>query len=206
LPALDELLMLAGDGQADGAVVQAQPGDADRALVRTVVERATGRVLAVRVSRHMVPTAPDMWLVAMPEPAAEPPAMTLVAFGTRHAADGTVVDAETFTAMPVRSAEQLAAVRWFVRTGQVHQIYVAPDLRRRGIGTRLLLAAGAFAVASGWPRLWSNGERTDLGEALASAGHDVLRRRAKARTRVLPPMTPGDVAADGVVDASDGEQ
>ncbi|HET6626685.1 MAG TPA: hypothetical protein VFG63_09865, partial [Nocardioidaceae bacterium] len=63
--------------------------------------------------------------------------------------------------------------------------------RRHGIATWLLLAAGGYTVASGWPRLWGNGERTDLGEALVSSGHEVLRRRAKTWTRVLPPMTPG---------------
>lgn len=183
--------MRVGDGQPDGAVLDAGPADAEAALVTARAERASGRVLTVEVAAHVSPNAPALWLVAQPEPTAEPPAMTLVAFATNRFREGTVISAAEFTDLPVRSAEQVAAVRWFTRTGQVHQVYVAPDHRRRGIGTKLLLAAGTYAVASGWPRLWGNGERTDLGEVLATSGHDVVRRRMQARSRVLPPMTPG---------------
>lgn len=181
-----------GDEHEDGAVVAAPPLRA-RALVTAQLDRGT--VVALHVAPEVAPRAPAMWFVAQPERAAHPPAMTLVAFGTADRPAGAVIPPETFTALPVRSTEQLAAVRWFTATGQVHQIYVAAEQRRRGIGTALLLAAGTFAVASGWPRLWGNGERTDLGEAIVTRGHDLIRRRTTARTRVLPPMTPGEPAS-----------
>lgn len=179
-----EFSLVFGEEYDDGAVVDVDPGP-DRALVVAQVE--SGTVVDVRVKQHG-----GMWLVAQPEPAAQPPAMTLVAFDSPDLPEGTVIPSEEFTSLPVRSAQQVGAVRWFTGTGQVHQVYVAPQRRRQGIGTALLLAAGTYAVASGWPRLWGNGERTDLGESLVTRGHEVVRRRATARTRVLPPMTPGD--------------
>lgn len=182
-----EVCLHAGDEYEDGAVVAAPPV---RALVTAKLVRDA--VVALHVAREIAPRAPAMWFVAHPETAADPPAMTLVAFGTADQPAGAVVPAATFTELPVRSTDQLAAVRWFTGTGQVHQIYVAPEQRRRSIGTALLLAAGTFAVACGWPRLWGNGERTDLGEAIVTRGHDLIRRRVTARTRVLPPMTPGE--------------
>ncbi len=54
----------------------------------------------------------------------------------------------------------------------------------------LLVAAGIYAVARGWPVLWGTGERTDLGEALLAQGAQLLRTRVLARTSGLPPMTP----------------
>jgi GNAT superfamily N-acetyltransferase len=184
-----EICLYAGAEHEDGAMV-----DTPSAVTRPVVTARVlkGDVLSVRVNRTVAPRAPAMWFAALPEPTAQPPAMNLVAFGTRHKPEGAVVPPAVFTAMPVRSAHQLAAVRWFTETGQVHQVYVSPTVRRHGIATVLLLAAGTFAVASGWPRLWGNGERTDLGEALVTGGHDVIRRRVVVRSRVLPPMTPGE--------------
>jgi GNAT superfamily N-acetyltransferase len=184
-----EICLHFGAEHEDGAVVDTPSADT-RPIVTARVLGAD--VLSVRVDRTVAPRVPAMWFVAQPEPAAQPPAMNLVAFDTPHQPEGAVVSAAAFTAMPVRSSRQLAAVRWFTGTGQVHQVYVAPTARRRGIATVLLLAAGTYAVASGWPRLWGNGERTDLGEALVTGGHDVIRRRAVTRTRVLPPMTPGE--------------
>lgn len=178
-----ELCLHDGDEHEDGAVVDDRSSH-DRTLV-------TARVSSDGVRSLEVFGDLRLWFVAFAEPTAQPPAMTLVAFDTPDKAAGSVVSAADLVALPVSSDQQVGAVRWFTGTGQVHQVYVAPSRRRQGIGTALLLAAGTFAVASGWPRLWANGERTDLGESLATRGPEVLRRRATARTRTLPPMTPG---------------
>jgi hypothetical protein len=154
-------------------------------------------VLSVRPDDELASRAPALGYVAMEEPGAAPPAGNPVAFETPALADGTVVSADQFTAMPVRSADQVAAVRWFRDSGQVHQVYVAPSQRRRGIASKVLISAGLYAVASGWPRIWGGGERTDMGEALVTEGPELFRGRAKPRTRVLPPMTPGVPGALG---------
>jgi GNAT superfamily N-acetyltransferase len=125
----------------------------------------------------------------VPETTANPPAMVLIAYSTSDLADGTVVDNPTFTAMPVRSDAQVAAIRWWPANGQIHQLYVSPERRRNGIGRKLAAAAGGYVAARGWHRLWVSGERTDLGEAmLARATPDYFAHRVTQRHTHSPPM------------------
>lgn len=152
----------------------------------------SGRLLAV-----VCPSgAAGLWYVEVPEPDADPPAVSLIAYDTEQVAAGSVIDNDTFEPLDVRNDDQVGAVRWFPGTGQVDQIYVAPRRRRQGIATTLLYAASAHLVASGSPqRLWSAGDRTDLGEALARGlPHP---QRVQARRSVAAPMTPAD-QAEGV--------
>jgi ribosomal protein S18 acetylase RimI-like enzyme len=150
---------------------------------------ATGRLLQVTIAAR--PTR--LWFVESPEPDAEPAAMNLVAFDTTHFPPGRVIDHRTFVPLPIRSDEQVAAIRWWPGTGQIHQVYVSPLHRRRGIGTAMVYAASAHLIAGGSPsRLWASGERTDLGEAFATGlPHP---QRVHSRRRSLPPMTPAEDA------------
>jgi GNAT superfamily N-acetyltransferase len=182
--------MYADSAHPDGSVVDTTDGDPALALVVARADAGTGALLGVLVTRELALQAPALWYVVQPELDAKPPAMNIVAFATNHRPDGIVVDQDTFTKMPVRSTEQVAAIRWWHGTGQIHQIYVAPTHRRRGIGTKLLLTAGGLRVVNGWAPLWGGGERTDLGEAYIRQGPDVVRGRVTPRTKSLPPMTP----------------
>ena len=150
-------------------------------------EPKSGRLLNVIAASH----AGRLWYVESPEPQATPPAVTLVAFDTTHFPAGRVIDHAAFVPLPIRSDEQVAAIRWWPGTGQIHQVYVHPLRRRQGIGTAILYAAGAHLIAGGSPhRLWASGDRTDLGELLA-AGLP-YPQRVRARRRSLPPMTPAE--------------
>lgn len=175
----------------DGAVVAAaslaRPAGQRPVIWQARFDPATGSLLQV-VS---VAGPGTLWYVAVPEPDDERPAVSLVAFDTTHFPPGTVVDNDTFRSVPVASTDQVGAIRWWPATGQIHQVYVSPMRRRQGIGTALVYAASAHLKASGSPRhLWSGGDRTDLGEALASALPH--RQRVRPRRGVVPEMTPPD--------------
>lgn len=179
----------------DGHVLPAAAAGADelagatrRATLRW--QPATRRVLHCRLAPGIVGGDPALWFVALPEPGARPAALTLVGFRTPDRAPGSVLTGEAFTAVAVRSDAQAGAVRWFTEAGLVHQVYVSPDERRRGVGTALVYTAALWCRLMGWPLLRGDGQRTDLGEAW-------LRTvpwpdRIPPRTKVLPPMTPGD--------------
>lgn len=189
-----ELVAWIGSEHPDGTVVDSDsPGGRQR--LGTVLAEP-GSILSIRVDGRVAPHAPRLWYVTLPEPDANPPAVNLVAFQTPHLAEGTVIPADQFTSLPVRSTEQVAALRWLRDTGQVHQIYVAPTHRRRGIGTKVSIAGGLYAAAWGWARIWGGSERTDLGEAFVTR-IELFQRRVRPRTRVLPPMTPGAADAPG---------
>ena len=153
-------------------------------------EPRTGRLLNVVAGSR----ARSLWYVETPEPQADPPAVTLVAFDTTHFPPGRVIDHLAFVPLPIRSDQQVAAIRWWPGTGQIHQVYVHPLRRRQGIGTAMLYAASAHLVAGGSPhQLWASGDRTDLGESLAVGLP--YPHRARARRRSLPPMTPAEEVA-----------
>lgn len=193
-PGAVEIRGYSGDEHPDGDVVDVpetdDPGAERSDWVLAAQATAAGRVSRLLVSGGLAPRAPALWYVEHPEPSARPPAMTLIGFATAHFADGTVVDQATFTDLPVRSADQAGAFRWWTATGQIHQIYVAPARRRQGIGTKLAFAAGAYRAARGWAPLWVGGERTDLGEAISRTTPGMVTGRITPRTRVLPEMTP----------------
>lgn len=193
-PPTVEMVAYANDRHGDAEVVDTVEGDPSEAVAVVRTEAATGRLLGVLVTEVLAPRAPPLWYVGFPEDDAQRPAISLVAFSSDDLPDGVVVDAATFTNMPVSSDQQVAAVRWWYETGQLHQIYVAPTWRRRDIATKLILAAAGVRAAHGWPALWGGGERTDLGEAYASNSPESFHGRRMPRTSALPPMTPASEA------------
>lgn len=138
-----------------------------------------------------------LWFVEHPEPAADPPAHTVVAFTGDGAAEGSVRTAAEVARRGLSAADQVGAVRWWYESGLVHQIYVQPARRREGIARALLQAAAGVRVSNGWASLHGNGQRTDLGELFTSAGPTFLRTRVAPRTHRLPPMTPGGSGESG---------
>jgi ribosomal protein S18 acetylase RimI-like enzyme len=152
-----------------------------------------GRVVKIEPTRNVVPNAPPLWFVELRESNAQPPAVTIVAFTGHGGPPGRLYDQPDADDLPIVSTDQVGAVRWYPATGEIDQIYVAPELRRRQIGTALLVSAGTLSVARGWPRLWSDGQRTVLGEHFRNS--QAWRSRAADLTHIAPPMSPGDPAA-----------
>lgn len=171
----DTVVDLPGDRRPPGWVIAAR-SDADGTRVRSVEVN--------------LPGAPLLWYVELPDPAADPAATTLVAFSDARRADGAVLTAEEGRAAGVGSGEQVAAVRWWPGSGLVHQLYVGPSHRRRGVARTLVHAAGGVQAARGLPPLRGDGRRTDLGEQWLAGTAGYLAARAAPRTHRMPPMTP----------------
>jgi GNAT superfamily N-acetyltransferase len=140
------------------------------------------------VARLVMPGRAPLWFVEFREASAEPPAVNLMAFEGFGQQPGALLDGAAVSNVAVGSADQLGAVRWWPASGEVDQLYVAPSMRRRGVGTALVLTAGALSIARGWPRCWSDGQRTELGEAFVQLPE--LRGRVQPLTHLIRPMTP----------------
>lgn len=136
-----------GDGYAEGAYSDADPGDA--ALVWRTSATPDG-LLHVGIPFERAPDAPALWFVAVDEPRGAHPACILSAFAGDELPDGTIVGPHGFARLGVAADAQVGEVRWF-RDGRVHHIHVVPEQRRRDIGTSLLCAAGAWHQANRWP-------------------------------------------------------
>lgn len=136
---------------------------------------------------------PELWFVEVRESGGTPPAVNLVAFQGHGQPAGALLDETAVSNLTVSSTDQVGALRWWPATGEVDQLYVAPSSRRRGVGTILVLTAGGLAIARGWPRPWSDGQRTELGEVFVDAS--MFRNRTQPLSHTLPPMTPPDVPA-----------
>jgi hypothetical protein len=119
----------------------------------------------LQISEQVAPEAPAVWFVGVPHRDHDPPSFDLVAFRTHHVPMGTVIDNPAFMALPVRTDEQVGAIRWFPSTAVVDQVFVVEGLRRSGLATTLVYAASAYHQMQGWPgRLHSDGRRTELGQ------------------------------------------
>jgi hypothetical protein len=178
----------------DGTVLELDPEQARAQICADAVCTATfagrGKVARLELTHRTAPKAPPLWFAEIRESAARPPAVHLVAFTGHDQPAGVLLDQSMLASLPVRSADQLAALRWYPGTGEVDQVYVQPAWRRRTIAGGLVIAAATLAVAYDWPQLWGDGQRTALGEELLGAvawGH-----RGAPLTHLVPPMTPGD--------------
>lgn len=122
---------------------------------------------------------------------AAPRALALVAFAdpTR---DGRVFTQEAAQGAGLRPEQQVAAVRWWPSTGEVHQVYVAEAWRRRRIASKLLVAADVVSVALGGLPLRGGGHRTDLGDEMLGSAPAHWQVRVHERRSAAPPMTPSD--------------
>lgn len=193
----------------DGAVVDVvslPPGVVPRGprVVRARMHRGTRQVLTVEVVAAAGPVAPPVVLHEVVRRDLRPVEVHLIAFlhddvvrlsGERGLAvvpPGTVLTAADLRRLGLTDRDQLAAVRWNPATGQVLEVYVDPGYRRQRVGTGLLVAAEACAVARGWPTLWAGGLRTALGESLIRGLAWGTARRARPLTATAPPMTPPD--------------
>lgn len=151
---------------------------------------AAGDVRAIEVRPKVGSDLPPLWLAELTEPDGTPPAVSLIAFTGHGIAPHALLTRAELRATPVRNADQLAAVRWYPGTGEVDQVYVSPDQRRRGLGSAMIVAAGTLAHARDWPTLWGDGQRTGLGDRMVQAAPWGLR--AAPLSHLAPPMTPRD--------------
>lgn len=149
-----------------------------------------GEVTRLDVTPRGGPKAPPLWFAELPDADATPPAIVLVAFSGHDVLPGSLLAGTPLQATGVVNSDQLGAVRWYPATGEVDQIYVAPDWRRRSIASALIAAGAALSVARGWPRLWGDGQRTALGDRWRGASP--WAHRAATLTHLAPPMTPSD--------------
>ncbi len=161
-----------------------QIGDDATCYIRFGAERI---ITDVRVTRLAAPKAPPLWFGELRESAARPPAVVLLAFTGHGVREGALLDESALADTDVVSADQLGAVRWYPGTGEVDRIYVQPEWRRRSIAMALSITIGTIAAARDWPRLWGDGQRTELGEQWRLA--QPWRDRAAPLTHALPPMT-----------------
>ena len=129
---------------------------------------------------------PPLWFVEVRDSAASPPAVHLIAFTGHGQPAGAVLDQAAASNVGVTTADQVAALQFYPATGEVFQIFVAPDWRRQSVGTLLTLNAGCLAIARGWNRLWADGQRTAQGEAFRTGA--TFERRTVPLTNLLPAM------------------
>jgi hypothetical protein len=190
----DRVVAVQSDRYPDGSRVEL---NADAAAVQigrdascTARLDPDGAVLAVDVEPAFAPKAPPIWFAEQRQSNAEPPAVLLMAFTGAGVERGRLLDEAAVSNVAVRSDDQLGAVRWYPATGEVDQIYVQPQWRRRNVATCLLAAGSLLSVARGWPRFWADGQRTQLGEELRNGR--AWSGRAADLTHLHPPMTPGE--------------
>ena len=188
----EQVLYAVVSGEFPAGTVVDLPGSARPTGWRVAVRSVRERVVSVQVD---APGAPQLWFVDLPEPHADPAARTVIAFSDSRFADGTVLDAHESQRHGIAGDHQVAALRWWTESGLVHQIYVGPAFRRRGVGGKVAQAAFGLQAASGGPPLYGDGRRTDMGEDWRARLPEELAVRMAPRTHRMAPMTPGELVS-----------
>jgi len=143
----------------------------------------------LHINTALLPGTPPIWYVALPERKQPSPAISLVAFITEDHEPGKVISDPEFFSMAVDSTEQVGAIRWWIDSGVVDQIFVAEQWRRKHVGRALWAAAQGYQVHNGWtPRLSSIGRRTAMGQKYAESA--LFPDRFAPLEVLLPPMDP----------------
>jgi GNAT superfamily N-acetyltransferase len=182
---------VAGGAFADGTVVELPlPARRPATWLAEVHVAAAGLVPhRVVVSDIATPGAPALWHVLLPA-ADRPSEVDLVAFSTADRADGDLLSAAQFETLGIDWGNQVGAMRWDTASGLVRQLYVAPEVRRRGVASKTGFAAVCIVRVQGWAPLRADGVRTDLGEAWVRGLPHRWRSDVPERTSTAPPMTP----------------
>jgi hypothetical protein len=149
---------------------------------------ASGRLVG-RAMAGQEGDSPDMWFVLMDVSRRYGDGMRAVSgFDTTHLSDGTIVTESDFVLMDVTAEQQIGAIVWSARTGEIAEIYVAPQMRRRDVGRRMTNAATWVHQSHGWPGvIRGSGRRTELGQLWAA---NKIVTRVPAQTELAPPMDP----------------
>lgn len=191
---LERVLVVASARHPDGARVVLGREDVSTLGDAVVCEAVLheGEVSHLHVGPRFAPKAPPVWFVEL-TPGSVPGARDLVAFDGPGHAPGELIDGDVRTTGSAGEAEQLGAIRWWPETGEVDQVYVQPAWRRRHLASLLVNALAGLTAARDRPRLWGDGQRTEMGEALRNARS--WRERTAPLEHVAPPMTPGGPTA-----------
>lgn len=191
-----EVVSLISNHYPDGTVIDPgpRPEDFPGALELSSLRLdASGRPVAT-VASWATSDAPSLWYVEMDASTPNRSMHSVIAFDTGHLPEGTFVSNAAFFTMPVRSNQQIGAVRWDTVTGEIDQAFVAPETRRQQVARKMIVAAAAFGRYRGWSgKMHVGGRRGDVVEQIleGKAGPRVLPRTE--RTIIMDPLT-GDVA------------
>lgn len=143
--------------------------------------------LNIYVTHDHLPDAPPLWYVYTRNEKAHVPTQTLVAFSTDHFPEGTLVGVSQLKDTGLTPMDRTAAVNWGLFDPKLYQLYVAENMRRRRIGTKLINAADVLHVATGHGGFIYGGDQvTELGKEYGEAWLGSTRR--KEPQIIMPPM------------------
>ena len=189
------LLGIESSRMPDAAVETVTEAAFDDSMVagwRCQVGFHNGQPANITMAPDLVAKAPDLWFCEFHEDEATPPtAVHLIVFTGHNQPAGVLLDHAAVSNAGISYDTQLAAMRFYPATGELHQMYVQPAWRRYGIGRALIYATGALSIAHGWPRIWAGGLRTEQGEQFRQSS-PVWVTRSSDMTETAPPMTPGE--------------
>lgn len=133
---------------------------------------------------------PSLWFVEMDASTPTASMHALVAFATGHARRGTVVSNAAFFTMPVRSDEQVGAVRWDTNSGEIDQVFVAEQARDQQVARTMIAVSDAYRVHRGWPgKVYVGGRRSDTVERLLEGRPATRIMPRTERTVIMDPLT-----------------
>lgn len=78
-----------------------------------------------------------------------------------------------------KASDVLGHLHWSSNSGQILDVHVSPQFRRKGVATAMLKAARDVAVKTGVPSPVHSDDRSDMGDAWAKSTGEPLPKRLK---------------------------
>jgi GNAT superfamily N-acetyltransferase len=155
-------------------------------LVDVRYRTADGAVVRVDLADESADRCPSLWFTEVHSATSGVPSVSLLAFRGADVRPGSLLGPHQVAALGLRTADAVAEVRWWTRSGVVDTVRVIPELRRRGVGRAMVTVAEALGALRGWAPLRSDGRLTDAGAAWLAAAPAHWAPRLAARSERLP--------------------
>jgi hypothetical protein len=121
-----------------------------------------GRIVRLEASPGIADPGLPLWFAEISHATSDIPSASLVAFDGDAFPAGSLVTPSEVTARGLSMDDNVGELRWWLRSGLIETVAVAPEVAGRGVGRLLTGLAGGIAMLRNWAPLVSEPTQQEL--------------------------------------------
>jgi hypothetical protein len=131
-------------------------------LVDVRYRAGDGAVVRLQASPGLADPGLPLWFAEISHATSDIPSASLVAFRGDALPAGTLVTPPEVAARGLALSDNVGELRWWLRSGLIESVTVAPEVAGRGVGRLLTGLAGGIAMLRNWAPLVSEPTQQEL--------------------------------------------
>lgn len=131
-------------------------------LVDVRYRAGDGAIVQLQASPGLADPGLPLWFAEIAHATSSIPSASLVAFRGDAFPAGTLVTPSEVTARGLTMSDNVGELRWWIRSGLIESVTVAPEVAGRGVGRLLTGLAGGIAMLRNWAPLVSEPPQAEL--------------------------------------------